>query len=193
MTKNVVLQHLSGEEARAIRDVIADVQARGYVDAIATGDPFESTEAFMERFEQYSLNPGFSMVLGTIEGEAVGQTFGWPLAAGTPWWTRLVLDPGQPPHDEFTVEDGTRTFALSELMVDKKYHGQGIGGVLFRALLADRPEPRVTWMVNPANTNAYAIYRHWGAKRVGNLRPSTNGAPQFDVLLLEGATAGGGS
>ncbi|WP_051187910.1 GNAT family N-acetyltransferase [Nocardia tenerifensis] len=179
---DVVLQRFTGEQAKEIRDTIADVHARGYADAIATGDPFESTEAFMQRFEKYSLNPGFSMILGTIDDEAVGQAFGWPLAAGTPWWTRLVLAPGQPPHEEFTAEDGTRTFALSELMVDKKRHGQGIGGILFRALLAGRREPRVTWMVNPANTNAYAIYRHWGAQRVGNLRPGPT--PQFDVLVL---------
>ncbi|GAB2681524.1 GNAT family N-acetyltransferase [Nocardia goodfellowii] len=184
MSKSVVLQYYSGEQAREIRDTIADVQARGYVDAIATGDPFESTEAFMERFVVYSRNTGFSMVLGIIDDEPVGQAFGWPLATGTPWWTRLVLAPGQPPLEEFIVEDGTRTFALSELMVDKKRHGQGIGGILFRALLADRPEPRVTWMVNPTNTNAYAIYRHWGAERFGNLRPGLKGEPQFDVLLL---------
>lgn len=185
MSKKIALQKYSAIESRDIRDTIADVQARGYADSIANGNSFDSTNAFMERFEEYCLNPGFSMVLCTIDDEAVGQAFGWPLAAGTPWWTSLALAPGQPPFDEFTVEDGTRTFALSELMVDRQCHGQGLGGILFRALLAGRSEPRVTWRVDPANTNAYAIYRHWGAQRVGNLRPGQNGAPQFDVLVLE--------
>ncbi|WP_327112774.1 GNAT family N-acetyltransferase [Nocardia sp. NBC_01730] len=167
-----------------IGDTIADVQARGYVDAIATGNPFESTEAFMERFEVYSAIPGFSMVLATVDGEPVGQAFGWPLGVDTTWWTGLVLDPGQP-QEEFTSENGTRTFALSELMVDKKRVGQGIAGVLYRGLLEDRPERRVTWLVNPANENAYAIYRHWGARRIGTLLPSWEGAPQFDVLIVD--------
>ncbi|WP_280496455.1 hypothetical protein [Nocardia asiatica] len=83
MAEHVVLQSFSSEAARAIRDTIADVQARGYADAIAAGNPFESTEAFMERFELYSGNPGFSMVLATIDGEPVGQAFGWPLDSDT--------------------------------------------------------------------------------------------------------------
>ncbi|WP_067478104.1 GNAT family N-acetyltransferase [Nocardia amamiensis] len=185
MAEDVVLQSLSRESARTIRDTIADVQARGYVDAIATGNPFESTEAFMERFEVYSVIPGFSMVLATIDGEPVGQAFGWPLDADTTWWTGLVLDPGQPSSEEFTAEDGSRTFALSELMVDKKRVGQGIAGLLYRGLLTDRSERRVTWLVNPANENAYAIYRHWGARRVGTLLPPWEGAPQFDVLIVD--------
>ncbi|RJO70630.1 GNAT family N-acetyltransferase [Nocardia panacis] len=184
MAKEVVLQSFSGEQARTIRSTIADVQARGYVDAIATGNPFESTEAFMDRFDVYSAMPGFSMVLATIDTEPVGQIFGWPLATDTTWWTGLDLDSGQPESGEFAVEDGTRTFGLSELMVDKLYTGRGIAGTLFRGLLADRHEQRVTWLVNPTNS-AYAIYRHWGARRVGTLQPTWNGAPRFDVLIVD--------
>lgn len=185
MAETVVLQSLSGSQARTVRDTIADVQARSYVDAIATGNPFESTEAFMERFEVYSAAPGFSMVLATIDGEPVGQAFGWPLGVDTTWWKGLVLDPGQPSTEEFTVEDGTKTYALSELMVDKKHTGHGIAGVLYRGLLTGRTEQRVTWLVNPANQNAYAIYRHWGARRVGTLQPAWQGAPQFHVLIAD--------
>ena len=81
MAKTVVLQSLSGQQARTVRDTIADVQARSYVDAIATGNPFESTAAFMERFEIYSAISGFSMVLATLDGEPVGQAFGWPYSS----------------------------------------------------------------------------------------------------------------
>ncbi|WP_342216710.1 hypothetical protein [Nocardia asiatica] len=95
------------------------------------------------------------------------------------------MDPGQPSPVEFTAEDGKKTFALSELMVDEKHVGRGIAGVLYRGLLADRTERRVTWLVNPANENAYAIYRHWGARRVGTLLPSWEGAPNFDVLTVD--------
>ncbi|OBF71979.1 hypothetical protein A9X06_29005 [Mycobacterium sp. 852002-51759_SCH5129042] len=184
MTSAVALRTMTGEQARGIRDIIADVQARGYADAIATGNPFESTEAFMERFETYSAMPGFSMILAQVDEHPVGQIFGWPLAPDTTWWAGLTLDPGQPSPDQFTAEDGTRTFGLSELMVDKQFTGRGIAGKLYRALLATRQEQRVTWLVNPAN-KAYAIYRHWGAQRVGTLQPSWDGAPQFDVLVIE--------
>jgi GNAT superfamily N-acetyltransferase len=182
--ENIALRHLSGEEARKTTDVIADVQARGYADAIATGSPFESTQAFMDRFDQYSRLPDFHMVVAELDANPVGQAFGWPLSENTTWWRGLTLDQDQPAGDEFTAESGTRTFALSELMVDKAHQGRGIAGVLFRALLSDRPESRVTWLVNPTNP-AYAIYRHWGARKVGVLQPAWEGAPQFDVLIVQ--------
>ncbi|WP_036528458.1 GNAT family N-acetyltransferase [Nocardia sp. CNY236] len=184
MAESVSLQSFSGEQARAIRSTIADVQARSYVDAIATGSPFESTEAFMDRFEIYSAIPGFSLILATIDNEPAGQAFGWPLAADTAWWTGLVLDPGQPALAEFVAEDGNRTFALSELMVAKTLTGRGIASALYQRLLAECPEQRVTWLVNPTN-EAYAIYRHWGARRVGTLQPTWDGAPRFDVLIVD--------
>ncbi|MEU6562635.1 GNAT family N-acetyltransferase [Nocardia nova] len=184
MTSGVALRTLTGEQARDIRGIVADVQARGYVDAIATGNPFESTTAFMERFDTYSVMPGFSMLQALHDDRPVGQIFGWPLEPDTTWWEGLTLDPGQPSTDRFTAESGARTFGLSELMVDKQFTGRGIASTLYRALLASRPEQRVTWLVNPAN-KAYEIYRHWGARRVGTLQPNFDGAPRFDVLIVE--------
>jgi GNAT superfamily N-acetyltransferase len=180
---DLVLQRFDGPQARGITETVADVQARGYADAIATGNPFESTEAFMERFDVYSVIPGFSLVLATLGGQPVGQAFGWPIESGKSWWTGLALDDGD--LDEFTTEDGTRTFAFSELMVDKALQGHGIAGALYRELVLARPEQRATWLVNPANDNAYAIYRHWGARKVGTIQPSWEGAPQFDVLTRD--------
>jgi len=37
-------------EARRLRDTVEAVYARSYVDAIASGDPFDGIEAFMRRF-----------------------------------------------------------------------------------------------------------------------------------------------
>jgi GNAT superfamily N-acetyltransferase len=185
MTGTVSLQQFTGAQAAKIRDTVADVQADGYADAIAAGDPFEATDEFMRRFDTYVTAPGFTMLLATLDGHPVGQTFGWPLQPTSKWWADLVLDPGPPDHAEFVAEDGTRTFALSEIMVDKQHTGSGIASTLYRALLGGRPEQRATWLVNPANDKAYPIYLHWGARRVGTLRPRWDGAPQYDVLVVE--------
>jgi hypothetical protein len=129
--------------------------------------------------------PGFSFVLATVDGFPVGQTFGWPLQRDTDWWRGLQLDQGQPPIAEFTAEDGTRTFGFSELMVDEAHTGCGIASKLFRTLMAEQPLERATWLVNPANEHAYAIYRHWGARKIGSLQPGWEGAPRFDVLVVD--------
>ncbi|MQY07442.1 hypothetical protein ACRB68_55420 [Actinomadura sp. RB68] len=71
--------------------------------------------------------------------------------------------------------------AVSELMVDKKYSGRGIGHALREDLLAPRQEERATLLVRPDNT-ATAAYTGWGWKQQGQLRPD---APLFNVLMLK--------
>lgn len=168
--------------AREIRDTVQDVYARAYAESIVSGDPFESLEAAMQRFDAYTSRAGFDLVVLYSEGEAVGQAWGWPLNASSRWWNGLHLDDEEP---EFTTEDGTRTFALSEIMVVREHTGRGHARALHDELLGGRREQRATLLVDPRNENAYARYRKWGWFRVGVLRPDWEGAPIFDVLIRE--------
>lgn len=171
--------------ARARRDVVRHIYEHAYTDAIAAGDPFDQVHTFMGRFDAYTdpgRAPGFDLVIATDEGEPVGQTWGWPLHPGAAGWDGLVLDEGDV--DEFTREDGTRTFALSELMVVQSHIGRGIARALHDELLGDRPEQRASLLVIPDNARAYDRYLRWGWQRVGILRPSWPDAPTYDVLDL---------
>lgn len=76
----------------------------------------------------------------------------------------------------FTREDGRRTFALSEIMVDQHYTRRGVAQALHDDLLAERPEERATLLVNPANTTARRAYERWSWIKIGTLRPSWPGA-----------------
>ncbi|MFJ9370518.1 GNAT family N-acetyltransferase [Nocardia sp. NPDC101769] len=178
-------EHLDAREARARRAVVEDIYREAYVEAIQSGAPFADPAAFMNRFDAYTAPDrpaGFSLVLAVVDEHPIGQAWGWPLHADTAWWGGLTLDD---PHDidEFTTEDGTRTFALSEIMVSAKLTGRGIARALHDELLGSRPEQRGTLLVRPTNTRAYQTYLRWGWRRVGTLQPNWPAAPLFDVLI----------
>ncbi len=168
--------------ARQIRDTVEAIYKDSYVEAIASGDPFDSVETFMRRFDAYTSGDGLDMVIAYRDSTPVGQTWGWPLTeqGGARWWSGLLTkpDPG------FTSEDGKRTFALSEIMVRQSATGQGIAHALHDELLSKRTEQRAALLVEPDNTTAYRAYLHWGWRRTAQLRPAWPDAPLFDVLIL---------
>lgn len=169
-------------QAREIRDTIMAIFTRSYTEAIASGDPFDSPPAFAERFDAYTRNPEFDLVVAYLSGHGVGQAWGWPLTPTTAWWDGLRLDDETEDQATFTREDGTRTFALSEIMVDAEHTGRGYARSLHDELLRTRNESRATLLVEPNNERAYAKYRRWGWTRIGTLTPSWDDAPTLDVL-----------
>jgi ribosomal protein S18 acetylase RimI-like enzyme len=178
----VTLQKYDSAGARAIRDTVRVIYSGSYVDAIASGDPFDTVEAFMHRFEIFTKRDGFVMFLARCGNEPLGQTWGWPLdeKTGARWWAGLVSEP----EPGFTREDGKRTFALSEIMVRQEYTSLHIAHALHDELLSTRPEQRATLLVEPDNTVAYRAYLHWGWRKVAQLRPGWTHAPLFEVLVL---------
>jgi GNAT superfamily N-acetyltransferase len=180
----VSFRRYRAEEARAIRAQVEDVYRSSYARAIASGDPFDSVDAFMLRFDSYTSSQVFDLVVAYDGPQGVGQTWGWPLgpaATTTGWWSGLLAEP----EAGFTSEDGKRTFALSEIMVKAEYTGQGIAHALHDELLSHREEQRATLLVEPDNTTARRAYLHWGWAQVGQLRPRWEHAPLFDVLILQ--------
>jgi GNAT superfamily N-acetyltransferase len=156
------------------------VYIRSYVDAIASGDPFDSVEAFMRRFDSYASQTTFDLVVAYRAAEAIGQAWGWPLAENSRWWEGLLAKP----EPDFTSENGSRTFALSEIMVSQEWTGKGVARALHDQLLSERAESRAVLLVESDNTRAYQAYLHWGWSKVAQLRPNWDNAPTFDVLIL---------
>ncbi|MFI2279722.1 GNAT family N-acetyltransferase [Nocardia beijingensis] len=179
-------QRYTAAQARELRDEVEAIFRDSYVDAIESGEEFESPEAFMHRFDAYT-DPDrageFELVIARLHGEPCGQAWGWPLTAETRWWDGLELDQGD--QASFTAENGSRTFAFSEIMVRKQFTGKGVARALHDELLEGRPEQRATLLVRPDNHRAYDNYRRWGWHRVGTLRPDWPDAPRFDVLMRD--------
>lgn len=176
----VAFRRYNAEEARSARDAIETVYKDAYWENIESGDQFSQPGAFMGRFDAYAANPLLDLVIAYENSKPVGQAWGWPLTASSTWWKALVSEP----EPGFTIEDGKRTFALSEIMVVRGHTGHGIAHALHDNLLHARQEQRATLLVRPANTRAYSTYLRWGWHPVAKLRPNWPDAPTFDVLIL---------
>ena len=165
---------------------VEHIYTSSYVDAIASGNPFDTVDAFMGRFDSYVASDTFAIVVAYAGDEPIGQTWGWPLKKNSAWWDGLQLDN---PDKTFIEEDGRRTFALSEIMVDTQWTGQGIAHNLHNTLLASRNESRATLLVDPTNERARRTYLRWGWRKVGLLKPRWEHAPLFEVMILPLPTA----
>jgi ribosomal protein S18 acetylase RimI-like enzyme len=180
MVPDLTFRRYDAAGAQAVRDTVELIHHEAYAAAIQRGDPFESGDAPMKRFDIYTSRGEFDLVVASLDGEPVGQAWGWALGPNSAWWKGLVgdVEPG------FTDEDGKRTFAFSEFMVRARFAGKGIGHALHDELLGPRLERRATLLVRPDNTNAYRTYTRWGWRKAAELRPAIPKAPLMDVLML---------
>ncbi|WP_406390217.1 twin-arginine translocation signal domain-containing protein [Streptomyces sp. NBC_00882] len=115
------------------------------------------------------------------QDQPVGYAYGAPLPAGAPWWGGLLTEV---PAD-VVEETGTRTYALSELMVRVPWRKTGAARQLHDALLDDRPEERATLLVDQEHPKVHALYESWGWHTLGDLRSRIPDAPLFHAMLLD--------
>lgn len=160
-----------------VRPELLRVYAEVYADRLH--EEFHSVERFAERLGWSAEVPGFAVAVGHRDGAAVGYAFGCVLQPGTNWWKGLR---GPVPGSEVT-ETGTRTFALSELMVVEAARGTGAAREIHDALLARRGEERVTLLVEREHPRVRARYEGWGYRWFGEIVPFTD-APVYDAMVL---------
>ena len=149
----LTFRRYNSEEARGARDIVEAVYRGAYWENIESGDPFSQPQAFMGRYDSYASNPLFDLVIAFEDDKPVGQAWGWALSSNSRWWEALESEP----EPGFTVEDGTRTFALSEIMVVRDWTGRGVAHALHDELLRGRQEQRATLLVRPADTGLQRV------------------------------------
>jgi GNAT superfamily N-acetyltransferase len=162
---DLTFRRYDAQGARALRDTIDFVHIDAYTETIASGNPFYSAEAFMERFDSHTSHPGLDLVIAYMDEEPVGQIWGFPVAKPT-------------------IGESVPTFALCEIMVRRAWTGRGIAHALHDELLKTRTEAQAELYVRPDNIRARRAYLHWGWRKVGETRPNLPDAPLFDVLIL---------
>ncbi|WP_327267133.1 GNAT family N-acetyltransferase (plasmid) [Streptomyces sp. NBC_01232] len=133
---------------------------------------------FLERYQREHKTPGFRLVLARDGGELTGFAYGLPLASTTGWWSGF-LNTALP--EEFTREDGRRTFVVMELAVLADRRGLGVGRALHAALLNGVTAERVTLTVRP-EAPAAAWYERLGYELVGVTQP-WDGAPVYRSMI----------
>ncbi|MBT0770759.1 hypothetical protein KIH74_17585 [Kineosporia sp. J2-2] len=125
---------LSFWDGPATMEHFADVRAMFHA-----AFPRDSLADHRDALTRQAASPGFATVAASAGGEMVGCVWGVPLQLGTPWWQDLEPRPD----DDFTLEDGRRTFAVLELCVARGHDGE-LGARLLHALLGRRRETRAT-------------------------------------------------
>ncbi|UQI47971.1 GNAT family N-acetyltransferase [Streptomyces sp. HU2014] len=177
------LVHHGSADLSAVREMLLDVHDEVYADS---GDPLAGREQFARFLDHWSGRPGFSCVVGYAEREPIGYAYGAPLSSATTWWKGVEPRPDP----AFTAETGSRTFALSELMVRAKWRATGHARRIHDALLAGRAESRVTLLVHQSHPKVCALYETWGYEVIGETTPSFPAAPALYVMVLRRGPAG---
>ncbi len=171
------LQHYGNADASAIRVLLLDVHDEVYE---GSDDPLAGRDAFARFVDHWSGRDRFACVVGYDQGIPVGYAYGAPLSPATTWWAKVA----PPLPEEFTAETGTRTFALSELMVRNRWRGTGAARTIHDELLRSRPEERATLLVHKEHGRVRALYQGWGYRTVGEAVPF-EGAPLLCAMVLD--------
>ncbi|MEV4691235.1 GNAT family N-acetyltransferase [Micromonospora echinospora] len=174
----VRIRKLEQESFHEYRDELIEVYEEVYAGQL--NDPFFSSETYWSRLTAYAARNGFRAVAGKVDETLVGYALGYTLPAESRWWQglRSAVDA------KALVETGTRTFALNEIMVRKRWRRRGIARQLHDALIEEASEERATLLVLPDNVAAQAAYRSWGWQMIGELQPFDD-APVYDSMILE--------
>lgn len=172
------IRHYTSAQAAELRPTLLDVYAEVYAEAIAD-DPFNGIEQFASGLDGWSSKPGWTCTVGYDGKQVIGYAYGAPLPENARWWGGLLDEVPQ----DIVRETGTRTYALSELMVRTPWRKTGAARRLHDALLAERTEERATLLVRQSHPKVHTLYETWGWKTLGDLRPRKEHAPLFHAML----------
>ncbi|MET8550168.1 GNAT family N-acetyltransferase [Micromonospora zamorensis] len=179
MTEGLQLRHHSADEAEGILDQLVDL----YLEVYAGGGEFYSEDRYRRQLSMHMQRVGWELVTATVDAALLGYIYGFPLPRRTRWWDGIQ----EPVPPGFTEEDGSRTFALSELLVHPARRRRGVATALHDELIGIRTEVRATLLVRPDNSVAQDLYRTLGWGKATKLRPNWENAPTFDVLVRTAA------
>lgn len=165
-----------------VRQTIVDIHVEVRQRDFGLTGPFYAAERFDERLSSHSSAPGWEAVVAYDGEEPVGFAYGTPLASTTRWWSAMTT----PLPGDYTVETGTRTLALNEIVVRRPWRGTGAAHRIHEELLANRREARVTLLVNPkaGDGKVQSVYESWGYVKIGEQQPFPD-SPVFASMVRE--------
>jgi ribosomal protein S18 acetylase RimI-like enzyme len=169
-----------GHTAKLLDD-IAPVYEEVYAEPPYHEGPRDVAQ-FIERYGREHKVKGFRLATARDErGDLSAFAYGLPLSSSTSWWDGF-LDTTLT--DDFTREDGRRTFVIMELAVRAPYRRQGVARALHAALMDGNAAERVTLAVRPEAEPANHLYAALGYELVGHTRPWDD-APTYACMIRD--------
>ena len=178
MGASVDLEIGAKAETERDKDDLIAVYLDAYADRL--DDPFLSPERHWGRVQGYASVDGYGIVEARTDGRMIGYALGYTLPENARWWRGLAA----PVDLSLLSEDGSRTFALTYMMVRTEFRRRGYAKEMHDALLASRSEQRATLLVHPENVAARTAYYSWGWRKIGDLQPFSD-APVYEALLKD--------
>ncbi|WP_328868661.1 GNAT family N-acetyltransferase [Streptomyces sp. NBC_00287] len=151
-----------------------------YADVIKD-DPFAGVDRLAGGLDCWCVRPGWGCVVGYGGGLAVGCACGGVVPPGAGWWGGLLTGVG----GGLVRESGTRTCAVSGLLVRVLWRKRGVFRRLHDAVLAERSEGRATVLVRRSHLKVDALYGSWGWRAIGDLRPRIGHVPLMHAMLVD--------
>ncbi|WP_329378355.1 GNAT family N-acetyltransferase [Streptomyces sp. NBC_01716] len=170
-----------GKEAAAALDTFLPTYEEVYAEPPYSEAPSDVAE-FIEHYQIHVQRDRMRLIIARDGDEIVGFTYGYLLPAYTSWWTNIQEELPE----DFTREDGKRTWVIIELAVRRPWRRRGVAATLHAALLDGLHVERVTLTVRPEPEAAPAqsAYKSWGYRTVGVSHPWED-APFYTAMVLE--------
>lgn len=178
--KHAITTVTDPEQTARLLDEIAPLYEEVYAEAPYHEGPRDLAQ-FLERYGSEHKVRGFRLATARDEHGLSAFAYGLPLSSSTSWWDGF-LDTTLA--DDFTREDGRRTFVIMELAVRAPYRRHGLARALHAALMDDNPAERVTLDVRPEAEPATTLYAALGYRLVGHTRP-WNDAPTYQCMIRD--------
>lgn len=177
----VTYERYEGQEAAAQLDAFLPAYEEVYAEPPYSEGPSDVAQ-FMDHYLAHARRAGMRLVLAFDGDEVIGFTYGFLLTPNPTWWSNT--EPPLP--DDFTKEDGGRTWVIIELAVRKPWRRRGIAASLHATLLKDMSVERVSLAVRPEPEAmpAQSAYASWGYRKVGVTHPWED-APFYDLMVLD--------
>lgn len=181
MNPEITYERYEGQEAAEQLDGFLTAYEEIYAEPPYSEGPSDVAQ-FIDHYLLHAQRPGMRLIIARDGKDAVGFAYGYYLPGDTGWWTSV----DQVLTDDFTREDGKRTWVILELAVREQWRRRGVATALHAALLDGLDIERVTLTVRPEPeaAPAQAAYASWGYRTVGVAHPWED-APFYNAMVLE--------
>jgi GNAT superfamily N-acetyltransferase len=158
---------------------LMDLYANAYDGPPWAGNPFYSTDRYVERLTETITMDGFGMVNAVVDDRLIGTAYGVTLPPATAWWSGLA--PILPSYLSAAAAEG-RILWLRQMLVHTGWRGRGVGRTLHNHLVSGRGEDFVTLTVVTNNEPARTAYVNWGYEVISEIQLAPESPPYHAMI-----------